>query len=68
MSEKERIRIGLRMFSEGKELILNVEDRVTDVMWNQYTKCPHCNKKIRIVKWIEKWKGITILKPKLKKI
>lgn len=55
-------KIGLRIFSEGEELRLSVEDKKEDIsgksVWNQYTECPHCKKKMRIIKWIEKWKAI----------
>lgn len=48
-------RIGLRIFSEGKELDLGVEEKSEQAnrMWNHYTKCPHCKKEMRIIKWIE---------------
>ncbi len=61
MSE-ERIRVGLRIFSEGIELNLGVEEKKESIdgtfVWNHYTECPHCKKKMRIIKWIEKWKAI----------
>lgn len=50
-------KIKLRMFSEGIEMSLEPEEKVNDKMWNQYTECPHCKKKIRIIKWVEKWIG-----------
>jgi len=62
MNDIERERIGLRMFSEGIELNLSIEERKEGLdntkTWTQDTKCPHCNKNIRIWKWIEKWKAI----------
>ncbi len=61
MSE-DRETVGLRIFSEGIELSLGVEEKEDvmggSVLWNQFTKCPHCKKEMRIVKWINKWKAI----------
>ncbi len=57
-------RIGLRMFSEGRELSLTPEEKKDSLcgefIWYQETKCPHCNKGISIRKWIEKWKAIKL--------
>ena len=61
MSE-DRETVGLRIFSEGIELSLGVAEKEDviggSVLWNQFTECPHCKKKMRIVKWINKWKAI----------
>ena len=47
MSE-DRETVGLRIFSEGIELSLGVEEKedvmVGSVLWNQFTECPHCKK------------------------
>ena len=66
MSEK-RIQIGIRMFSDGKELNIGVEkkSKIDPKIWNQRTECPHCKKPIRIIKWIDKQDKIIINHKKL---
>ena len=51
---EERIKIGLRIFSEGKEWTLEPEEKRDDTMWEHTAKCPHCKKSITIIKWIYK--------------
>lgn len=69
MTEKDKLieklsfeRIGLRMFSEGKEFKLEPEKKKDSLdgsyVWTQQTKCPHCNKNISVWKWIYRWKAI----------
>ena len=58
----DKPKVGLRMFSEGKEFKLELEKEKDSLdgstVWTQQTKCPHCNKSISIWKWIYKWKAI----------
>lgn len=60
--EKFFEKVGLRIFSEGIELSLTTDEKSdslnNEIVWNQYTECPYCKKKIRIIKWIEKYTGI----------
>ncbi len=62
--KKERNTIGLRIFSEGKELWLETERRVDKIEgtnhWIQETSCPHCKKHMTIHKWISKWRLLKI--------
>lgn len=55
-------KIGLRIFSEGVELKLSVEEKQESIdgsfVWNHSTECPFCKKKMSIIKWLEKWSKI----------
>ena len=57
---EEIARIGLRMFSEGEEFNLGVQEFWNDTMWKHETKCPHYNKSITVLKWIDKLIGFKL--------